>query len=115
VSRFKAQILVVDHPNGFGERYAPYLHVHQAAMPCSVEQILSANDESGEPMVPEEGGNGRIRLINGCSATVWVRPHKPLVIEPASRFPRLGRFVLRDGRTVATGLCLEVEGTTPSP
>ncbi len=112
VSRFKAQILVVDHPNGFGERYAPYLHVHQAAMPCSIEQILSASNIEGTPMTPEEASDGRIRLVNGCSAVVWVRSQKPLVIEPASRFPRLGRFVLRDGRTVATGLCLEVEGAS---
>lgn len=107
--RFKAEIMVVDHPTGIRAGYAPYIHVHQAAMPCSISEILSAWDSQGqEKCVDDEN-----KLNNGDTAVVWIVPHKPLVIERASDISRLGRFVLRDGHTVATGLCLEVEYCEP--
>lgn len=104
VTRFKADLVVLAHPSGIRRMYAPYLHVHQAAMPCSVEEILDVTDSQGAPKTIEGEG----KLVNGDSAVVWIRPHRPLVIEEFARFPKLGRFVLRDGGTVAAGTCVEV-------
>jgi elongation factor 1-alpha len=102
VKRFKAQLHVVDHPSKITKGYAPYLHVHQAAMPCTIEEILQAVSPSGEPK--EEASLG-----NGDTGVVWIRPQRPLVMEKFASIPQLGRFVLRDGGTVATGTCLETE------
>jgi elongation factor 1-alpha len=91
--RFKAELHVVDHPSRIVPGYSPYLHVHQAAMPCTVEEILQAGS-----------------LASGETGVVWIKPQRPLVIEKFEKMPPLGRFVLRDGGTVAFGTCLEVEG-----
>ena len=112
VKRFKAQLLVVEHPSSIGRGYAPYLHVQQASMPCTIEKILQVIGESGEMKFPKNGAvpsGEEVRLVNGDTGIVWIRPHKPLVIEKFEAFPQLGRFVLRDSGTVAVGSCLEVE------
>ncbi|MBN1573223.1 MAG: 50S ribosome-binding GTPase [Deltaproteobacteria bacterium] len=103
--RFKAEIMLVDHPSGIRAGYVPYLHVHQAAMPCSISEIVTAWDPQGE----EKKLDDDTLLKNGDTAVVWIVPTKPLVIEEANVNPRLGNFILRDGRTVAIGKCLEVE------
>jgi elongation factor 1-alpha len=103
--KFRAEIMVVNHPSGIRAGYSPHIHVHQAAMPCTITEIVSAHDANGE----EKRVTGENRLTNGDTAIVWITPHKPLVIESASKFSRLGSFVLRDGRTAIIGTCLEVE------
>lgn len=112
IRRFKAQLLVVDHPSRIRRGYAPYLHVHQAAMPCTVEEILQVVSQLGETRFPRDlsaSVEEEVCLVNGDTGIVWIRPHKPLVIETFERIPQLGRFVLRDGGTVAVGTCLELE------
>lgn len=106
--RFKAEVVVTDHPTGIRAGYCPYLHVHQVAMPCQISEVLTAWNLQGE----EKQVDAENRLVNGDTAVVWIETEKSLVIELASKYPRLGRFVLRDGATVATGLCLEVDHTT---
>jgi len=106
--RFKAEVLVVDHPTGIKAGYTPYLHVHQAAMPCRIVNVILARDAHGEAKKIDDES----RLKDGDSAVVWIETDKPLVIEPVAKCPRLGRFVLRDGRTVATGLCIEPDFTS---
>lgn len=115
VERFKAQLLVVDHPSSIRKGYAPYLHVHQAAMSCTIEEVLQVIGQSGETKFLSDvtvSVEEEVRLVNGDTGTVWIRPHRPLVIEKFERFPQLGRFVLRDGGTVAVGICLDVELTS---
>lgn len=112
VKRFKAQLLVVDHPSRIRRGYAPYLHIHQAAMPCTIEEILQVVRQSGETKFPSNlaaSAEEEVYLVNGDTGVVWIQPHKPLVIEKFERIPQLGRFVLRDGGTVAVGICLEPE------
>lgn len=110
VELFKARLVVIDQPHGIREGYAPYLHCHQAALPCSLLEIEGVLDQ--ETGMPKEKPDA---LNNGDMANVWIRPHKPLVIEEFNKMPKLGRFVLRDGRTVAAGICLETELTQLPP
>ncbi|MEW5944754.1 MAG: GTP-binding protein, partial [bacterium] len=101
--RFRARIRVVDHPSRIHEGYTPYLHCHQAAVPCALSGFEDVREAfTGKPLANE----GYLRP--GVEAAVWAAPAAPLAIESASEFPRLGRFVLRDGRTVAVGECVEV-------
>ncbi|MFC2060804.1 GTP-binding protein, partial [Chloroflexota bacterium] len=112
VKRFKAQLMVVDHPSQIRKGYAPFLHVHQAAMPCTIEEILLITSKSGETKLSgnfSESEDEGVYLVNGDTGIVWIKPQKPLVIEKFERIPQLGQFALRDGGTVAVGICLEVE------
>jgi elongation factor 1-alpha len=102
VRRFKAELRVIDHPSRITAGYGPYLHVHQAAMPCIIEGILQALTPSGEPKKDAS-------LASGETGIAWIRPSRPLVIEAFASIPQLGRFVLRDSGTVAAGTCLETE------
>lgn len=113
VKRFRAQLLVVEHPSSIRKGYAPYLHVHQAAMPCTIEEILQIVTQSGETRITDnqsmQAAEEETSLVNGDTGIVWIRPQKPLVIEEFEKIPQLGRFVLRDGGTIAAGICLETE------
>jgi elongation factor 1-alpha len=101
--RFKAELRVIDHPSGLRPGYTPFLHLHQAAVPCRLMEVLKAHNRHGEGKPSDE----EPRLANGDTGVVWLETEKPLVIERAADYPRLGRFVLREGRTVAIGQCLE--------
>lgn len=104
VERFKGKMVIIDYLCQIRTGYAPYLHCHQAAVPCSVLEIEDIFDpKTGEPKKENPG-----YLANGDGATVWIKPQKPLVIEKVNEIPRLSRFVLRDGRTVAVGMCIEI-------
>jgi elongation factor 1-alpha len=101
VKRFLGEIRVVDHPSGVGSGYAPVLHVHQVAMSCriaSIVRVIGPNDETRH-------NDGEPRIRNGETGLAWIESDRPLVIAPEDEDPRLGRFVLRDGRTVAMGRC----------
>jgi len=103
--RFKAKIEIVDQSSKFKIGYTPYIHVHQAALPCKIVDIVSiSNNNKNEKMINKDN-----IFSNNYSAEVWIVPLKPLVIESAFEFPKLGYFILRDGRTVAIGKCLEVD------
>jgi elongation factor 1-alpha len=110
--RFQAQILVINHPSSIRKGYAPYLHVHQAAMPCAIEEIIKIIDQYGEVKFPKKHGlasEEEISLVNGDTGIVWIRPERPLVIEKFDRIPQLGQFALRDSGTVAVGTCIDVQ------
>ncbi len=101
MNRFLAEIRVIDHPSGVGPGYAPMLHIHQAAMPCRISEVVSVSEhdfESCSEAAPR-------RISNGQSGLVWVETDRPLVVELVNEYPSLGRLVLRDGRTVAMGFC----------
>jgi elongation factor 1-alpha len=104
VRRFKAEVRVIDHPSGVRAGYGPCLHVHQAVLPCRVAELLAVVNPHDEARPSLKDAC----LVNGQTGVVWIETEKPLIIERASDYPRLGRFVLRDGRTVAIGRCLEI-------
>lgn len=103
VEQFKAEITVFNHNSGFKQGYSPYLHIHQASMPCSIAKIIEAEDKDGNNKVIDS----ETRLVTGDRAVVQIKPHKLVIVEEAKEFPRLGYFILRDGVTIASGICLE--------
>ncbi|MDY6764292.1 MAG: elongation factor 1-alpha, partial [Halobacteria archaeon] len=105
-NKFKAQIVVMQHPSVITAGYTPVFHAHTAQVACTIESINQKLDPaSGE--VKEENPDF---IKAGDAAIVTVRPQKPLCIEAASEFPQLGSFAIRDmGQTVAAGKVLEVE------
>jgi elongation factor 1-alpha len=103
---FTARIMVLNHPSVITAGYTPVFHLHTAQVACTIEEIKQKLDPKTGAVLetnPEF-------IKTGDAAVIKVRPTKPLVIEPASQFPQLGRFAIRDmGITVAAGMCLEVE------
>ena len=105
VSEFKAQIVVLQHPNVIARGYTPVFHVHTAQIACTITDILEKKDiKTGQTIEknPET-------IKTGDAAVVVVKPTKPLVIEKFSDFQPLGRFAIRDmGTTIAAGVVLDV-------
>jgi len=105
VETFKAQIIVLNHPNVISEGYTPVFHVNTAQVSCTFEEIHSTmNPKTGETL--EEDPD---YIKQGQAAKVTIRPQQPLVIEANDDIPQMARFAVRDmGQTVGAGQALEV-------
>ena len=78
---------------GIHENYSPVVHCGTAQVACRVTQVQEKD-----------------LLAQGERGMVWMTPLNPLVIEPLSKSPSLGRFALRDsGKTVAVGVVQKIE------
>lgn len=103
---FKAQIIVLNHPNVITKGYTPVFHCHTAQVACRIESIEKKIDPKTGATLAENPDF----IKTGDAAIVKVVPTKPLVLEDNKTFPELARFAIRDmGQTVAAGVCLEVE------
>ena len=102
--RFKANILVVEHPVGVSVGYCPTLYCHHEQAECCIESIeAKINPKTGEVIASNPQN-----LIKGDAAIVWISTKKPIAIEKASTITRLSRFALRDmGATIAVGICVD--------
>lgn len=102
---FKAQIIVLNHPNVIAKGYTPVFHCHTAQVACKITDIEKKMDpKSGE--VVEENPD---YIKTGDSAIVKIEPTKPMVVEKNEDYPELSRFAIRDmGQTVAAGVCIDV-------
>lgn len=82
------------------------IHCHTAKAECRVAELLTKIDGSSGGIVEKNPEY----ISVGDSAVVVFEPEKPLVIEKASDFPKLGRFAIRESnRTIGAGMCLDVE------
>jgi len=102
---FKAQVIVLNHPNVISEGYTPVFHVNTAQVSCTFEELHSTmNPKTGETIDEDPD-----YIKQGQAAKVTIRPQQPLVIEENDNIPQLARFAIRDmGQTVGAGQALEV-------
>ncbi|MHA2245253.1 MAG: GTP-binding protein [Candidatus Hodarchaeales archaeon] len=78
---------------GIHENYSPVVHCGTAQVACRVTQVQEKD-----------------QLTQNERGMVWMTPLNPLVIEPLTKSPSLGRFALRDsGKTVAVGVVQKIE------
>ncbi|MFX0050716.1 MAG: GTP-binding protein [Candidatus Hermodarchaeota archaeon] len=78
---------------GLHENYSPVVHCGTAQVACRVTQVQDKD-----------------QLKRGERGMIWMTPLNPLVVEPVSKSPALGRFALRDsGKTVAVGVIQKIE------
>jgi len=106
VSSFAAQVIVLNHPNGFGEGYTPVLDCHTAHIACKFVKLTEKLDKRTGKKI--EDNPQRIKSGEACIAIL--EPSKPLCVESYADYAPLGRFAVRDMRqTVAVGVIKSVE------
>ena len=93
-----------DSPPYIGIGYTPYIQCHEASVSCTIVEIMNKiNKQTGE--IEEKPAN----LAPDDFATVRFKPKFPIVIEEDSKYPKLGRFAIRETRTIGAGIVLKVE------
>ncbi len=102
---FIGQLIVIFHPTAIAQGYTPVMHAHTATMAATMTELLQKIDPRSGQVIEEKPAF----LKTGDSAIVKIRPVAPMVVEPFSQIPQLGRFAIRDmGMTVAVGVVKEV-------
>lgn len=108
VKEFIGQIIVIHHPTAIAAGYTPVLHSHTVTMATTFTELIQKIDPRTGQVVEEKPAF----LKTGDSALVRFRPLRPIVLEPYSSIPQLGRFAVRDmGTTVAAGVIRKVTET----
>merc|ERR1711965_1264001 len=103
---FKAKVIVMNHPGQIQNGYAPVLDCHTSHIACKFTEIENKMDKRTGKVTEEFPKH----IKSGDAAIVKLTPSKPMVVEPFSEFPPLGRFAVRDMKqTVAVGVIKEVE------
>lgn len=114
---FTAQVIVLRHPGEIKAGYAPVLDCHTAHIATKFKEIKEKVDRRTGKKVElsaEEAGKP-IHIKNGDAAIVVMEPQKPMVVEPFTDYPPLGRFAVRDMKiTVAVGVIKEVTKKDPT-
>jgi elongation factor 1-alpha len=105
VREFIGQIIVIHHPTAIAAGYTPVLHSHTVTMATTFTELIQKIDPRTGQVVEEKPAF----LKTGDSGLVRFRPLRPIVLEPYSSIPQLGRFAVRDmGTTVAAGVIRKV-------
>ena len=101
VTKFDAQVVVMNHPGKITKGYCPIVDCHTAHVACQFTNIKEKMDRKTGKVTEENPEYIR----NGDAAIVTMEPSKPLCVESFSEYPPLGRFAIRDMRqTVAVGV-----------
>jgi len=102
---FKAQVIVLNHPNQIRAGYSPVLDCHTSHTACKFAALTSKIDRRTGKSLEE---NPEF-IKTGDAALVDLTPTKPMTVENFKEYPPLGRFAVRDMKqTVAVGVIKEV-------
>merc|ERR1712147_243035 len=103
---FKAQVIVMNHPGQIMNGYAPVLDCHTCHIACKFTEIENKMDKRTGKVTEEFPKS----IKSGDAAIVKMTPSRPMVVQPFSAFPPLGRFAVRDMKqTVAVGVIKETQ------
>lgn len=101
VTKFEAQIMLLDLKNIVSAGYACMLHVHTAASECTITTLVARLDKKTKEPVEKKPKF----LKPGDSALVRIEVPQTICVELFTSFDRFGRFMLRDeGKTIAIGV-----------
>ncbi|KAE8143949.1 elongation factor 1-alpha [Aspergillus pseudotamarii] len=106
VASFNAQLAILNHPGEISAGYTAMVDCLTAHVPCRISSILHKMDRrTGRPT---EQSPHSIRA--GEMAVVELVPTKRMCVEPHSKNPFLGRFIVRDeSSTVGVGTITDVK------
>jgi elongation factor 1-alpha len=103
---FKAQVIVLNHPNEVRAGYTPVLDCHTAHVACRFAELLEKVDRRNGKKIEDNP----IAIKSGESAIIKIVPTKPMCVESFAQYAPLGRFAVRDMKqTVAVGVVKDVE------
>jgi len=103
--KFKAQVIILNHPGQIHAGYAPVLDCHTAHIACKFDTLLEKIDRRTGKTI--EATPKFVK--SGDAAIAELKPSKPMVVETFSEYPPLGRFAVRDMKqTVAVGVIKDV-------
>ena len=104
-AEFLGQIIIISHPTAVAKGYTPVLHAHTTTMAATFTELLQKIDARSGQVIEEKPSF----LKAGDAAIVKIRPLAPIVLEPYSDIPPLGRFAIRDmGQTIGVGVVKEI-------
>ncbi len=103
--KFKAQIIVLNHPTVLTVGYTPVFHCHTSQVACKFTKLLKKLDPKTGAVLQENPDF----LKTGDAAIVEIEPTKAMVIEKKSDIPQLSSFAIRDmGTTIGAGVCIDI-------
>merc|ERR1719369_263201 len=99
--KFKAQVIILNHPGQIHAGYAPVLDCHTAHIACKFGELIEKIDRRSGKKLED---NPKM-VKSGDAAIIKLIPSKPMCVESFSDYPPLGRFAVRDMKqTVAVGV-----------
>lgn len=105
VKKFKAQVIIIDHPTVITPGYTPVFHCGTTQVACTFTKLLAQIDARTGAVKQE---NPDV-LRKGDAAIVEITPSKPMVMEEKGVIPQLSNFAIRDmGKTIGAGMCIKV-------
>jgi elongation factor 1-alpha len=108
---FTAQVMVMNHKNGFGPGYSPVIDCHTCHIACKFAKITSTTDRrTNKTTEVEDPTSKTLKVKTGLSCEAVLEPTRPMVVESYKDYAPLGRFAVRDMKmTVAVGVIKAVE------
>jgi len=100
VTRFEAQLAILEHKNIICAGYSAVMHVHTLAEEVTLSALLHYFDKKTgrKSKKPPQFAKKGMRVIALIETTA------PVCVEKFDEYPQLGRFTLRDeGKTIAIG------------
>jgi elongation factor 1-alpha len=105
VSSFEAQVIIMNHPGEITNGYCPIIDCHTSHVSCVFANIKEKMDRRTGKCQEK---NPKI-VKTGDACIVELVPKKPLCVEPFTKFPTLGRFIVRDlQQIIAVGVVKSV-------
>ncbi|KAI8916190.1 P-loop containing nucleoside triphosphate hydrolase protein [Gorgonomyces haynaldii] len=100
VTRFEAQLVIMDYPSIMAAGYSAVLHMHTATEEASIVALLHRIDKK----TGKKSKKPPPFMKQGDSTIVLLEVQQRICVETYADYPQLGRFTLRDeGTTVAIG------------
>ncbi|WFD41570.1 translation termination factor GTPase eRF3 [Malassezia psittaci] len=111
VTRFEAQLAILEHRNIICAGYSAVMHAHAMSEEVSLVELLHYYDKK----TGKKSRRGPQFAKKGMKIIALIQTNEPVCLERFKDYPQLGRFTLRDeGKTIAIGKVTKLLDDTPN-
>jgi elongation factor 1-alpha len=104
-THFISHVIITNLPGQISEGYTPILHCHTSHIAVIFDELIYKVDNFSTKIIEKNPPF----LKDGDACLINMIPTKPMVVEPISIYPPLGRFAVLDWHgTVAVGVVVSV-------